>query len=170
MWAFSWHRSYSPLHSTSLHPFPLLHLHLFSLIYPSILFRPSVAAAPLSLSITPAVMRLNLSVSTRHAHTLNAHTLQSAAAHTHTIIHLRERTILLHALNQHKPDTTMQLAHLALLPTSLSHTQTHLACDQGLSLLVFPSVSCYQEAHGKDYSNPRSVLIGELPTEPSGPQ
>lgn len=79
VWAFSWHRSYSPLHTTSLHPFPLLHLHLSSLIYPSILFRPSVAAAPLSLSITPAVMRLNLSVSTGHAH---AHTLYT---HTHTL-------------------------------------------------------------------------------------
>lgn len=96
VWAFSWHSSCSPLHSTSLHPFPLLDLHLFSLIYPSILFRPSVAAAPLSLSITPAVMRLNLSVSIGHAHTLYTHTLQSAAAHTHThtIIHLRQHTIL----------------------------------------------------------------------------
>lgn len=69
VWAFSWHRSYSPLHSTSLHPFPLLHLYLFSLIYLSILFRPSVATAPLSLSITSAVMRLNHSVSIEHAHT-----------------------------------------------------------------------------------------------------
>lgn len=80
------HGTVPTLHSTSLHPFPLLHLHRFSLIYLSILFRPSVAAAPLSLSITPAVMRLNLSVSTghAHAHTLYAHTLQSTAAHTHT--------------------------------------------------------------------------------------
>lgn len=87
VWAFSWHRSYSPLHSTSLHPFPLL--HLFSLIYPSILFRPSVAAAPLSLSITPAVMRLNLSVSTGYAHarTLNTHTPFRALQHKHTHTH-----------------------------------------------------------------------------------
>lgn len=89
VWAFSWHSSCSPLHSTSLHPFSLLDLHLFSLIYPSILFRPSVAAAPLSLSITPAVMRLNLSVSIGHAHTPFR-----ALQHTHTIIHLRQHTIL----------------------------------------------------------------------------
>lgn len=76
------HGTVPTLHSTSLHPFPPL--HLFSLIYPSILFRPSVAAAPLFLSITPAVMRLNLSVSTGHAH---AHTLYAqppVCCSTHT--------------------------------------------------------------------------------------
>lgn len=135
------HGTVPTLHSTPppLHPFPLLHLHLFSLIYPSILLRPSVAAAPLSLSITPAVMRLNLSVSTGHAHarTLHTHTLQSAAAaHTHTHNHPLKRAHYSpsHALNQHKPDTTVQLAHLASLPTPHTLTQTHLACDQGLSL------------------------------------
>lgn len=74
------HGTVPTLHSTSLHPFPLF--HLFSLIYPSILFRPSVAAAPLFLSITPAVMRLNLSVSTGHTHTL--YTLFRAVQCTHT--------------------------------------------------------------------------------------
>lgn len=61
----------------------LFSISIFSLIYPSILFRPSVAAAPLSLSITPAVMRLNLSVSTGHAHA-RIHTPFRALQHTHT--------------------------------------------------------------------------------------
>lgn len=94
------HGTVPTLHSTpppSI-PFPLPHLYLFSLIYPSILFRPSVAASPLSLSITPAVMRLNLSVSTghAHAHTLYTPTLQSAATHTHNHPLKREHTILSH--------------------------------------------------------------------------
>lgn len=76
------HGTVPTLHSTSLHPFPLL--HLFSLIYPSILFRPSVAAAPLFLSITPAVMRLNLSVSTGHAHAHTLYTHPSECCSTHT--------------------------------------------------------------------------------------
>lgn len=59
-------------------------------------------------SITPAVMRLNLSVSTGHAHT-QSHPLK------------RAHYFVSHAWNQHKPDSILQLAHLALLQR---HTHT----------------------------------------------
>lgn len=125
-------------------PASIRSLFSISIFLLNLSFRPVQTVClcwPLTLSITPAIMRLNLSAPTGHA-------CARARAHAHTRYHPLKKAhySFSHALNRHKPDAIMQLAHLALLQT-LTHTLTHALtlgmCPRRLTL-AFPSVSCYQ--------------------------
>lgn len=96
---------------------------LFSLIYPSHPVQTVCCRCPpLFLFITPAVMRLNLGVSTGRTHT----TLQ----YTHTIIHLKESTLFSLSCTKtaqachHCAACTLGPLPLASRPTSHSWRET----------------------------------------------
>lgn len=115
-------------------PASIRSLFSISIFLLNLSFRPVQTVClcwPLTLSITPAIMRLNLSAST-------GHTGARASAHAHTRYHPLKKAhySFSHALNQHKPDAIMQLAHLALLQTPHTHSlmHSHLACAQDASL------------------------------------
>lgn len=110
----------------SLHPFPLL----LNLSFPSCSDR-LLPLPPLFLFITPAVMRLNLSVSTGRTHTLCIHThTHTQRCSTHTIIHLKESTLFSLSCTKtaqachHCAACTLGPLPLAWRPTSHSWRET----------------------------------------------